>query len=95
MFDQSIGAHVFESQDTRENDSQSGGGGAFTINGSAGNAIIDVKQGDTAKNVASLVNARFGSTNVSALAPTSCVKGNLSLGPNPAATYALKVSIGR
>ncbi len=45
-------------------------GGSFTVNGSTGNATINVKQGDTAKNVASLVNAKFGVTNVKAQART-------------------------
>lgn len=45
-------------------------GGSFTVNGSAGKATINVEQGDTAKNVASLINARFSSTNVTARAHT-------------------------
>ena len=45
-------------------------GGSFTINGSAGKVSIEAKQGDTAKNVASLINSKFSSTNVSAHAMT-------------------------
>ena len=55
-------------------------GGTFTINGSAGTASVDVKQGDTAKNVASLVNARFGTTNVKAQARTEFDLTDLATG---------------
>lgn len=55
-------------------------GGQFTINGSAGAATIDVKQGDTAKNVASLINAKFGTTNVKAQAKTEFDLTNLTAG---------------
>lgn len=46
-------------------------GGAFSINGSAGTATIMTKAGDTAKNVASLINAKTSTTNVSAHAETA------------------------
>ena len=55
-------------------------GGTFTINGSAGTASVDVKQGDTAKNVASLINARFGTTNVKAQARTEFDLTDLATG---------------
>lgn len=55
-------------------------GGSFTINGSSGKATIDVKQGDTAKNVASLVNAKFGVTNVTAHARTEFDLTDLTTG---------------
>ena len=55
-------------------------GGSFTINGSAGTASVDVKQGDTAKNVASLINARFGTTNVRAQARTEFDLTDLATG---------------
>jgi flagellin len=55
-------------------------GGEFTINGSAGAATISVKAGDTAKNVASLINAKFGTTNVKAQARTEFDLTNLTPG---------------
>jgi len=55
-------------------------GGQFTINGSAGTATIDVKEGDTAKNVASMINAKAGVTNVKAQARTEFDLSNLSTG---------------
>ena len=55
-------------------------GGTFTINGSAGAATIEVKQGDTAKNVASLINAKFGTTNVKAQGRTEFDLTDLSTG---------------
>ena len=45
-------------------------GGEFSINGSAGTTTIAVKAGDTAKNVASLINSKAGTTNVQAQAKT-------------------------
>jgi flagellin len=45
-------------------------GGEFTINGSAGTTTIQSKAGDSAKNVASLINAQTGTTNVKAQART-------------------------
>lgn len=55
-------------------------GGSFTINGSAGTATITAKAGDSAKNVASLINAKSGSTNVSAHAETNFDLTDLSTG---------------
>jgi flagellin len=55
-------------------------GGEFTVNGSAGAATIAVKAGDSAKNVASLINAKFGTTNVSAHARTEFDLSDLSTG---------------
>jgi flagellin len=55
-------------------------GGVFTVNGSAGAATIQVNQGDTAKNVASLINAKFGTTNVKAHARTEFDLTDLSTG---------------
>ena len=54
-------------------------GGNFTINGSAGKTTIAVDAGDTAKNVASLINSKFSSTNVSAHARTEIDLNELSL----------------
>ena len=55
-------------------------GGSFTVNGSAGKATIEVAQGDTAKNVATLINAKTGATNVSAQAETKLDLTDLALG---------------
>jgi flagellin len=63
-------------------------GGQFTINGSAGTATIDVKAGDTAKNVASMINAKAGVTNVKAQARTEFDLSNLSTGSG----FALEVT---
>ncbi len=54
-------------------------GGTFTVNGSAGNAIIEAKQGDSAKNVASLINSKTSSTNVTAHAHTEFDLTNVAL----------------
>ncbi len=45
-------------------------GGNFTVNGSAGSAVIMVAKGDSAKDVAALVNAKSGATNIAATAQT-------------------------
>jgi flagellin len=55
-------------------------GGSFMVTGSAGRANIEVKEGDTAKNVASLINAKTSSTNVSAHAETKFDLTDLALG---------------
>jgi len=55
-------------------------GGEFTINGSAGTAKIAYGAGDSAKNVASLINAKSGATNVKAQARTEFDLTNLATG---------------
>jgi flagellin len=55
-------------------------GGEFTVNGSTGSATFNVKAGDTAKNIAGLINAKAGTTNVQAQARTEFDLTNLTPG---------------
>ncbi len=63
-------------------------GGSFAVNGSAGKATIQVEQGDTAKNIATLINAKTAATNVSARAETNIGLDDLTLGEG----FVLEVS---
>jgi flagellin len=55
-------------------------GGSFIVTGSAGRATIVTKEGDTAKNVASMINAKSSTTNVGAHAETKFDLTDLALG---------------